>query len=230
MQSATLGPYTVYFDNSEEYHRIKREVWGANMYYVDIEKDVPVIVDAGAYIGLTTLYYKKMFPRARVIAYEPLPQNAQLFRTNMYENQVEGVTLIESAVAATTGEKEFYFDSTSERWYSTAGFTQGAWTGDQHSEAMTVSTIALSEILKDHRPDLVKMDIEGAEENAVVAARDALMLCPQYLIEFHPVEGQGMERIIKIFEERGFHITVTKDGSRVPWTKVRGLCMIEAQR
>lgn len=230
MQSARLGLYTVYFENSEEYHRIKREVWGANQYYVEIEKDSPIIIDGGGYIGLTTLYYKKMFPDAKIVAYEPLKANAELFRKNLYENQIEGVELIVKAIAESEGQKTLYFDATDEKWYSTAGFSEGAWTGDQQSSSIVVETQSLSSILDQYHPDLVKLDIEGAEEKALVAARHYLLNCPHYIIEFHPVEGRGMERIIKNFEDNGYKVKVSKDGSFVPWEKVRGLCMIEAIR
>ena len=228
MQTAKLGSYTVYFENGEEYHRIKREVWGANGYYFESEKEKPVIIDAGAHIGLTTLYFKRLFPDSTIIALEPHPDNAKLFRKNMFENQIEGVTLEEIALAEYEGEKEFFYDETEEKWYSTAGFVRGAWNKTQESKRIIVQTKTLDDYLEIYRPDLVKLDIEGAEEKVIVAAKDSLSKCPHYLIEFHPVEGVGMERIIRVFEERGFRVTVSKGGKIVPWQKAIGLSFIEA--
>lgn len=231
MDSAKLGKYTVYFENGEEYHRIKRDVWGENSYYVELEKVNPVIIDAGANIGMTTLYFKRLFPDSTIIAIEPFPDNIRLFRKNMFENQIEGVTLDEVALAEYAGEKELFYDAHDKPWYTTTGFTMGGWDyGQERSNSMMVPTKPLREYLEEYTPDLVKLDIEGAEEKVIVAARDYLQLCPHYIMEFHPVGGVGMDRIVKLFEEKGYTVTVTKDGRTVPWQKAIGLSLIEARK
>jgi FkbM family methyltransferase len=230
MQSAKLGTYTVYFENSEEYHHLKREVWGANTYYIELDLDEPTIIDVGAYIGLTTLYYKKIYPGSHIVAIEPFYESAEILRKNIYENQLENIDVLEKAIAGKEGEQKFYFDSSPEKWLSTAGFHEGAWTGDQTSSSTTVETISLQSLLETYKPDLVKLDIEGAEEKVLLAAKDVVTTCANYLIEFHPIEGRGMEHIIKLFEDNGFTVTVTKDGSIMQWQKIRGLCIIEARR
>lgn len=235
MQHAKLGKYTVYFDNGEEYHELKREVWGTNCYYVDKlvedEKHSPkVIIDAGAHIGLTTLYYRRIFPGARIVAIEPFPRSAELWRINMESNQITNVELWEGALAEHEGEAEFFFDKTEERWYSTAGLISGAWNESQESARMIVKTRKLESFLIQEKPDLVKMDIEGAEGVVIRQTREKLQLCPHYLIEYHPGEGREMGSIIKTLEEQGFKVTVSKGGKEVQWRKVKGLSMIEATR
>lgn len=234
MDSARLGDYTVYFENSEEYHRIKREVWGANTYYVELDdyptinQDNLTILDLGANIGLTTLYYKKLYPSSKIVAVEPLPINFQLLEKNMFENQVERVTLENFAISSREGSEEMFLDSSDDKWYSTAGFNPGGWSGDQESERIVVETKPLSYYLETYSPQLVKMDIEGAEERAILSAKDSLSKASIYLIEFHPIEGQGMDEIVKTFEEVGFRISVSKGGRNVPWHKAKGLSLITA--
>lgn len=230
MQNAKLGKYTAYYENSEEYHRLKREVWGANSYYVELEEADPVIIDGGAHIGLTTLYFKRLFPNSKIIAFEPFPESVEIFRKNIYENQLEGVELREEAIAEHEGIKDFFYDSSENKWFSTASLINGAWNQEQQSSKMRVKTVTLSSLLEQYQPNLVKLDIEGAEEKVIWEARDAINNCQHYLIEFHPIEGVGMERIIKVFEERRYQITVTKGGKVVPWRQAIGLSLIEAWR
>ena len=45
--------------------------------------DLAVIVDAGANIGLFTLYMKAKYPSAHILAFEPAPQILNLFRRNL---------------------------------------------------------------------------------------------------------------------------------------------------
>lgn len=235
MQSAKLGKYTVYFDNSEEYHGLKREVWGTNLYYVDelVEREDQkplTIIDAGAHIGLATLYFRRIFPEARIVAIEPFPRNAELWRINMEVNQVTNVEIWEGALSVREGEAEFFYDKTEEGWYSTAGLINGAWNESQESARMIVKTRKLESFLESEKPDLVKMDIEGVEVEVVRQTKEKLRLCPHFLIEYHPGEGREMGSIIKEFEEQGFKVTVRRGGKEVEWRKTKGLLMIEAER
>lgn len=229
MQSAKLGPYTVYFDNSEEYHRIKREIWGANGYYEELPDETPTILDIGAHIGLATLYFKKLYPQARIVAVEPVPENALLLKKNIFENQLENVEVYEEAVADHGGEETMYIDAQG-KWRSVASVHRGAWTGDQESREITVTCQPLAHYLKAYNPDLVKLDVEGAEERIIVSAKDYLKLAKRYIIEFHPVQGAGMERIVKTLTDQGFTTQVVQGGRVVPWQKAWGLSLIRAWR
>jgi len=228
MKKYKLGNYTIYCENSAEYHRIKREVWGEDCYYTEFATDKPVIIDAGAHIGVTTLYYKRLYPEARIVALEPQPETVIILNKNIWENQLEGVEVEQIALSNKEGEETFYFDRTKDKWYSTAGFTKGAWNEEQESEQIMVKTRRLSEYLEKYQPDLVKLDIEGAEGKVLREAQDKLRLCPHYLVEFHPVEGNSLEKIVNRFEERGYKVEVSKGGKVMPWHKARGMLMIEA--
>ena len=60
----------------------------------------PWILDAGANIGLVTLYLMGRFPAARVVALEPDPANAEQFRWHMAHNPCRAVQLVEAALWA----------------------------------------------------------------------------------------------------------------------------------
>ena len=64
-----------------------------------------VIFDCGAHIGIFSLLAKSKFPRARLVAYEPNPQNIQLIRRQITNNDLD-VELIESAVS--TEAKDYF--------------------------------------------------------------------------------------------------------------------------
>jgi FkbM family methyltransferase len=48
-----------------------------------LTRSLPVIIDAGANIGLFTLYMKTKYPAAHILAFEPLPQIFDLYRRNL---------------------------------------------------------------------------------------------------------------------------------------------------
>ena len=73
-----LNQYIVHYTTSQEYHELKREIFSQGIYYFEADNDAPVIIDAGAHIGLATLYFKSLYPDARITAIEPYPRSFEL--------------------------------------------------------------------------------------------------------------------------------------------------------
>src|SRR5262245_58518442 len=64
-----------------------------------------VIVEVGAHDGSTTQEFRALFPRARVIAFEPEPRAIEKFNAR---SALRGVTLIECAVGDRNGDVVFH--------------------------------------------------------------------------------------------------------------------------
>ncbi|MBU0974170.1 FkbM family methyltransferase, partial [Patescibacteria group bacterium] len=169
MQSSKLQKYTIYHNNSEEYHRLKREIFTQDLYCFETNNPEPIIIDAGAHIGLSVLYFKQLYPTSKIIAIEPNPESFKILERNIFENQIEDVTLIQTALSDKSGIETLYLDKTSEEWHSVASFHKGSWVGTQKSTSVTVQTHTLSEFIT--QPiDFLKMDIEGVEQKVLTTA------------------------------------------------------------
>ena len=57
-----------------------------------------VVVDIGGHVGVMSIFIAKSYPFVKVFAFEPVPQNAELFRKNLSSNHVQNVELFEGAV------------------------------------------------------------------------------------------------------------------------------------
>jgi FkbM family methyltransferase len=113
----------------------------------------PVIVDCGANIGLASLWYTLKFPRAKIIAVEPEPENFRVLTMNVsgYSNIV--------AVHGAVSDRETrvsLFNSGDEQW---------AWetTESDAGEVATYTIPGLIETISDSELMIVKIDIEGGE-------------------------------------------------------------------
>ena len=115
MKSSRLNNYTIYYNHSEEYHLLKREIFTQDLYHFETVQPAPFIIDAGAHIGLSTLYFKMLYPSSRIIAIEPHPENFKILEKNIYENQIEGVTLVQAALSDRSGINKLFFDKTIEK-------------------------------------------------------------------------------------------------------------------
>lgn len=123
-------------------------------------EDVGFVLDLGANIGLSVRLWQEMFPAARVMALEPEPENAGLCRRNVeLGGAAQRVHVIEAAAAGVSGTG-LLETSRSVCSHRLAGAARGG--------ALQVRTMSIQDILReaqhDGAIDLLKCDIEGAEE------------------------------------------------------------------
>jgi FkbM family methyltransferase len=76
-------------------------------YYFETDNPLPFIIDAGAQIGMSTLYFKKQYPGAEIVAIEPNTINFKLLEENIWENQLDNVTTIQAALTGYGSETSF---------------------------------------------------------------------------------------------------------------------------
>src|SRR5438105_3616144 len=91
------------FLNEQEFEAIYRDVFFREEYRFLTLYDFPFIIDCGAHIGVSVLYFKALYPGARIVAFEPNPVTFHLLQTNVDRNHLWGVTAINAAVATHDG-------------------------------------------------------------------------------------------------------------------------------
>ncbi len=157
-----------------------------------------VAYDIGANIGFFTIIAaREVGPQGRVIAFEPLPDNVRWLRHNADLNGFSQVDVVEAAVGAQPGT------------VSLEAGGAGVWARISETGEHAVRMLRLDDAIADGSlppPDVVKMDIEGAEVQALEGMRDTLVNHrPTVIVELHgtlaPVTdalraaGYGFERI-----------------------------------
>lgn len=219
MQSSKVGKYDVWYENSDEFYELKKEIFSENCYYVDppevearLETENPVIVDAGAHIGMTVVYFKMLFPKSHIIAFEPIPDNFELLKKNVEENQLENVEVYQAVVAPKSGILRIQEPVGEGAWKSGAGIIPKGWKGIQTNQEIKVEAVGIQEILQD-KIDIFKMDIEGMEYEIIRNAGPLIRNVKNYLIEVHPRKDHRIEEIQKTFLQNGFKIELNKDMS-----------------
>ncbi|KAK4099535.1 methyltransferase FkbM [Parathielavia hyrcaniae] len=83
-QLIELGPgFSVYVGAERDARFIYKEIYEDHCYDMATLPPDPFIIDAGANIGLFSLYFKTKYPAARILAFEPAPQIFDLYRRNL---------------------------------------------------------------------------------------------------------------------------------------------------
>jgi FkbM family methyltransferase len=139
------------------------------------------VYDIGANVGIFTLLASVTTgPAGKVYAFEPFPRNAHYLRRHIELNQLQNCCVLE--VAASDAEGAQRFSTACE--YSMCRFSPD---GDSAVSCVTLdSCIYGGEQLRP--PDVVKMDVEGAELLVLRGATRALSeYHPSLFIEIHGV-------------------------------------------
>jgi FkbM family methyltransferase len=225
MQSTRIGKNTVWYENSEEFNELKKELYTEHRYYLELDKEDPVILDMGAHIGLATLYFKQIYPEATITAFEPHPGNFAILQKNVLENQLNNVALVQAAVAPKDGQIVLYEAAGPGEWRSGVGIIPQGWRGVQRTQPITVQAVGVLSYLE-NPIDLLKMDIEGMEYEVIRTAGEKLRNVRQMIIEVHPREGHRLAEIEKTLLSTGFKLEKHEDTNRLG----KGLVVVKAWR
>lgn len=230
LPSLQIDKFNVYYENKEELLLLKKEIFTQHCYYFETNTARPFIIDAGAHIGLASLYFKKQHPLARIVAIEPEPQNFMILERNIWENKLSNITTVQAALATEAGKTTLHVDQ-KQSWRSTTSQLPDAWNGELPSEPITVNAITLSSLLTEP-VDLLKLDIEGSELTVLQEADVQLGLVDQLFIEFHPHSQQSLSDLIALLTKHQYRINISKDGGEITLHQAYslGLILIHAQR
>jgi FkbM family methyltransferase len=153
-----------------------------------------VVYDIGANLGLYSRFLVTCLGAERVVAFEPVAENRALLAHNLAIGGIaDRVTVLDVALADEDGSAEFQLDD----MQSTSG-TLSAVTGGGASEGRRnlglgpltrkVSCRRLDSLLAEGlpRPDVIKLDVEGAEA-LVLAGADQILrgAAPRLVVELH---------------------------------------------
>jgi len=137
-----------------------------------------LIFDVGGYRGEVANRYAQLFPQAEIWTFEPFPASYNLLHQRFLGNA--RIHPVNSAVSSETGQVPLYANrlaatnsllprpASGRRYYAKDGVTV---------EQVTVSTVSLDDFRTERQlaaPDILKMDIQGKELDALRGAESTL--------------------------------------------------------
>jgi FkbM family methyltransferase len=182
------------------------EIFFNGQYRFDSENDSPLIFDCGANIGMATLYFKRAFPNASILAFEADPETAAVLNENVSANNLQNVTVYN--LMLTNGEGEYSFFSAG------AGNARGSSDARRmvDSREIKVKGGRLSQFVNSP-VDLLKLDVEGSEYEVLtdLVETQKISMIRKMVIEYHHKIGGAGSRLaefLKVLEENGFEYQV----------------------
>lgn len=149
-----------------------------------------IIIDAGAYNGLTSIFYAEKYPKAKIIAIEPELSNFMILKKNvsMYSN----ITPINKALWSKNTNLDIIDRGTGNWGFKVENSEDVTKEKKGHTEGLT-----LEEIIKSHEIDyidILKIDIEGAEREVFQTANVWVNSVGMIAIELHDRISPGCSR------------------------------------
>jgi FkbM family methyltransferase len=168
-----------------------------------------VTYDIGASIGLNAILTALACPQGKVVAFEPEPLIRQRFEANIALNAIDNLQVLPYALTKENGQLSLYTGGTD----TVSPSLHGANVKQLELETITVTARTIDSLIEEDKiavPDVLKIDIEGAEYDALLGAeklfRGDFGKAPRLLfIEVHPEflpQYGGSVELMEAFLER----------------------------
>jgi len=182
-----------------------KEIFADESYKFNSDSKEPVIYDCGANVGTSCSYFKKIYPNSIIKAFEPDPVIANYLKSNIQNNNLNNIEIIDKAV-----------------WVNDTGVElsiEGADASSIHTEGekLKVGSIRLRDLLEsESRIDMLKMDIEGAENDVILDCGNSLKIVSNIFIEYHSYTNsqQKFSKLLTVLEQNNFRYFIRNDSSR----------------
>jgi FkbM family methyltransferase len=182
-----------------------REIFEKQIYQFSAKTEKPVILDAGANIGLSIIYFKKLYPLAKVIAFEADKKIFDVLQRNIRSFGFESVGLVNKGVWDEEKTLSFYSE----------GADSGSFENPNLSAAVEqqIQTVRLSSYMNE-AIDFLKIDVEGAETRVMQEIEPKLSLVKNLFVEYHSFasQPQTLDAILSILARNNFRYYLSTFG------------------
>lgn len=182
-----------------------KDIFADENYKFQTKTSSPVIYDCGANIGLSCLYFKRLYPSSAIKAFEVDPGIAQVLSNNMNRNNISGVEVINKAVWTNNNGIEIVLEGAD----AASIYAKGKKTH--------IESVSLKEMIEaESSIDMLKMDIEGAEIDIIRDCRNSLNNIKNIFIEYHSfiTDKQYLNEILEILKENNFRYFIRQAADR----------------
>lgn len=205
------------FQDSASFIATFNELFIDQIYYFNSSRNSRIILDCGANMGLSVLYFALNYPKHKIIAFEPESSIFAILQENVEAFGLRNVTLHNKAVWTKTETLRFYSDG------GMGGRVNEEYINQQPTliEAVPLSDFLTSDV------DFLKLDIEGAEDEVLKNCSSLLNQVQNIFFEYHNKLGkkQTLHELLSIMQEQGFQYYI-KESARIqrPFSQQKIIC------
>lgn len=193
-----------------------KEIFLDEIYKFSSEKIDPVIIDCGSNIGLSIIYFKTLFPKAKIYGFEPDVEIYKKLNSNLLQFGYSDIEIFPKAIWI--DESPLYFKRT--------GSVGGHIVDGKVGRGIMIRTKRLKDLLKEDI-DFLKIDIEGAEYDVIIDCWENLSNVKNIFIEYHSFheKEQMIGEVLQILKKAGFKLYLKEawKNMNLPYIEKKGL-------
>lgn len=177
-------------------------------------KPASVYYDIGSNIGFHALTANRIINTGRIYAFEPMPAVRETFEKHISLNSKliisNNITLLPDAISNKEGKVEFSNDT---RHSEGNTYIKESHVFSAAENKITVKCHSIDGLIAQgyEKPDIIKIDVEGAEYDVLLGAKNTLQqFQPNILLATHDCHLPGVrEKCVSFLKELGYELQHT---------------------
>lgn len=188
----------IYIHDIASFNMCIGELFQSEAYKFKANNSKPYIIDCGANLGMSIIYFKELYPEASILAFEADSHIFSFLEKNIFSFDYEDVILVNKAVWNKEGDVIFYEEG------GAGGKIEEV--NELTNKHKSIPSTRLKKYLKGKKVDFLKLDIEGAEYEVLKDCSEELNNVDFLFVEYHSIENttQNLHSILQIIQNAGF--------------------------
>ena len=182
------------FRDSVSFIKQYRELFEQEIYRFLPSQRSPVIVDTTANVGLSVVYFKRLYSQSRIIGFEPDPDIYRALANNCRSFNLQDVELLPQAVGTCS---------------TVLKLDREGLTPSDYDQDIEVPTLRLKDFLSS-KVDLLKLEIKGSKTDVLLDCDEALQNVSNVFVLYRssPREPQAVDLVTRILKDAGFRLHI----------------------
>lgn len=182
-----------------------KELFMDKIYQFNPSGRAQTILDCGANMGLSVLYFAQNYPHHQIIAFEPDEAIFKILQENVNTFLLKNVKLYKKGVWTRAEDLPFFTDG-----------GMGGRINEEYSDQkpVIIETVPLLDFLTED-VDFLKLDIEGAEDEVLRYCGSELSKAQHIFFEYHNNihKRQTLHELLDMLQKLGFHYYIKESGT-----------------
>jgi FkbM family methyltransferase len=185
---------------------------------IELSHNKKIILDIGAHIGLCSIPISLYCNVERIYAFEPNDINREILKAHITANNISNIEVAANLVGKNHGELVELYSPEEVSGIPSIANLQSMRKDNKTYRTSSHLQVSIDEFCKSRNihPDIIKIDVEGAEFGVLEGATNVIKESrPYILISLHPKHlkslGKNVNEIIEICESMNYQLSACNE-------------------
>ena len=183
---------------------------------VELCRGAKCVIDIGAHIGLVSLPVSSVLaPGGKDFAFEPAEANLRYLRRHIALNRLTNVDVVDCLVGSVERDEVRFFEEGGDSGLNSVATPSRVGFTETKRRQVTIDSFCAARAI---RPEVLKIDVEGAELSVLQGATNTLReMRPRIVLSVHPRQmatmGASVAELERFIAANSYTVTTVAGGS-----------------